>query len=32
MYEVPDDKGSNVRIQKKVILPLLGMRSLEMAG
>lgn len=28
---MPDDKKSNVRIQKKVTLPLLGMRSLEWA-
>lgn len=32
MYEVQGDKKSNVRIQKKVTLPLFGMRSLEMAG
>lgn len=31
MYEMPDDKESNVTIQKKVILPLLGKRYLEMA-
>lgn len=31
MYEMPDDKESNVRIQKKVVPPLFGMRYLEMA-
>lgn len=31
MYEMPDNKESNVRIQKKVIPPLFGVRYLEMA-